>query len=179
MRSLKRGLTNISDIIQVSVKPYTFYYYALVGEQEDGTKKRGLRVPPQQILTLLIGKPRRLSATRTSRNFPINTKKGHTLVHFLGWWSTNPGFLLGWATQPWIKLAFLSMRTSFKYATCTLLSCKQGRIGEILLLLPLKRGKDEVFLILERNHCGDKREIKTTDKKLKSMNGMMVEEKSL
>lgn len=71
------------------------------------------------------------------------------------------------------------MRTSFKYATCTLLSCKQGRIGEILLLLPLKRGKDEVFLILERNHCGDKREIKTTDKKLKSMNGMMVEEKSL
>ena len=47
MKSLKRGLTNISDIIQVLVKLYTFYYYALVGEQEDGTKQRGLRIPPQ------------------------------------------------------------------------------------------------------------------------------------
>lgn len=74
----------------------------------------------------------------------------------------------GRATQPWIKLAFLSEVIYSKYAICTLLSCKQGRIGEILLLLPLKRGKDEVLLILERNHCGDdKREIKTTDKKLK------------
>lgn len=41
-----------------------------------------------------------------------------------------------------------------------------------------EEGKDEVFLILERNHCGDKRESKTTDKKLKSMNGMMAKEKA-
>ena len=52
------------------------------------------------------------------------------------------------------------------------------KITSEFLLLPLKRGKDEVFLILERNHCGDKRESKTTDKKLKSMNGMMAKEKA-
>lgn len=144
-----------------------------------GLKKRSHRIPPQQILTLLIGKSRRLSATRTLRNFPVNTKKGHMLVAFQGSWSTNPEFLLGWATQPWIKLAFLSEDIIyFKYAICTLLSCKQGRTGEILLLLPLKRGKDEVFLTLERNHCGDKRESTTTDNKLKSMNGMTAKEKA-
>lgn len=91
MKSLKRGLTNISDIIQVLVKLYTFYYYALVGEQEDGTKRRGLRTPPQQILTLLIGKSRRLSATRTWRNFPVNTKKGHTSA-----------FLRPMKHEPWV-----------------------------------------------------------------------------
>lgn len=42
MKSLKRILTNISGIIQVLVILYTFYYYGLVGEQEDGAKKRGL-----------------------------------------------------------------------------------------------------------------------------------------
>lgn len=60
----------------------------------------------------------------------------------------------------------------------TLLSCKQEELGDPSPSSS-EEGKDEVFLILERNHCGDdKREIKTTDKKLKSMNGMMVEEKA-
>lgn len=74
----------------------------------------------------------------------------------------------GRATQPWIKLAFLSEDIIYsKYAIYTLLSCKQGRIGGDPSPSSSEEGKDEVFLILERNHCGDDEEIKTTDKKLK------------
>lgn len=64
------------------------------------------------------------------------------LVHSLGPGSMDPEFLLERVIKPWIKLVFLSEDIIyFKYAKCTLLPCKHGRIWRIPLFLPLKREK--------------------------------------
>lgn len=56
-------------------------YHVSVGEQEYEDKGRGfIGSPPQQIITSLTGKSRRLFATRISR-FLVDITQGLVLVH--------------------------------------------------------------------------------------------------
>lgn len=53
-----------------------FYYNVSAGEQKREDKGKGFkRFPPQQILTYLIGKLRRLFATRILKKFLVATTK--------------------------------------------------------------------------------------------------------
>lgn len=61
-----------------------FYYNVSAGEQKCGDQGKGFkRFPPQQILTSLIGKLRRLFATRILKKFLVATTKEIVVVHSL------------------------------------------------------------------------------------------------